>query len=1444
MVEEEEEKSGWGRPPSSCLVSQKSEGRSDGDIGPGQSYDELLSGSLDAPKLNHVDSSGIDACSFHDDDSHVNQFCDKPRYPSMFHPSSKPISFLKVIECLLHQSEAAFVGLREFAKVALQPQSRTVHGTSSSSDLWPCPVPCWRWTGPTRLSPRRRQRRKFLSLRASLVQKIVCVLNWECLGHPIKPPSNACVGAPMSECQFEMICRLERLVDHFMRPGPLTSEALGRCSEKFAAMIDCAEELPECREVDLLEFAQQIASDLDPYSKTPKSNNAGSSDPKDKQPHQCSFGGSKVELPRTVSKPVVADRIKWAHSPQFDPVPFFEDTVVRDAFVDPARVRLPKDQWPHQPKGKVHCSKGELLKLATKWDSKQACKIFRVDEINFDEAVGLFAVPKDNAFDRLILNPQTVNSRMQSFSHFTKQLAPGSMFSLLWLQDDQMLRISADDLAEMYYTFKIPAGRAKRNSIGLLFNAHELKDLSCFDPQVHVGKCVVALNALAMGDSWAVEFAQQSHHNVLRFLAGCMLEHQRVAYRKPFPRSLFAEWLSIDDHVGVQILSFDEFRRDVSLRDDDVFARAEIAYKQVGLVQHPKKKQRKVTSGIFLGAEIDGRKGFVSAPRHRIGTLMFITAIIARKGTASPRLLSCILGCWIHVLMYRRPIMSILSNAFADGRGLPQDKVFCLSRATRNELLALIWLGPVCLADLRVSLVPKIYCTDASPAGAGICEVDEHPNVVSELWRHSEQRGYYTSLANPSAEILAGLGESFEEPPLPESDASPLDWSLRIPSSLPEGLLFDCIELFRGEGNWSKAHSEAGFRVHGGLDIKGHVCFGDMLDDSIFHQLLSLAARGVIGDWHAGPPCRTYGTLRKPRIRSKFFPAGFVMHDPLTKEQTILALRTAFLLHLVLFTGRFFSVEQPGSSVMFYLEIFKRLIYRGAIITRMCFCAFGSPFKKPSQWLHNKPWMAELEIPCRCSSPDEHFTIEGTFTRSSIVDFESKCKPSSEVVYGRSPQVSEAVAAFSASYPTGLCRRIASGAAQARDDTSGILRLSEHVRSLARVGERVDLPHGLQREPLASARAFHEDPEWVEELADALPFKELLRYRFKKTGHINVLECRVHKTWLKHAAKYYPNSRLVALLDSRVTLGATSKGRSSSRALCRVLQGSLGYIIGGCLYPGGLHVPSAKNRSDGPSRNRPVPPVSKDAPRWLTDLRAGHFDRFDKVLLASRFTKNAARWLRMLLLLAGDIEPNPGPNGNTRSKWTPRGPLDLSVGFTTQTSRRMSSCVTEFCGWLLNTLSIVFNDIAWDVTAAPLAVRAYGMHCMHLFSIGAPRYKFVYCLTGIQDVYPHLRPFLSAAWQVDRKWIQFEPGSCRPVISGPVMRAVCSLALLWDWTSWLGITILGFLGMLHPAEFIFLLRSDILLPTDTLVDEQVLYIYIYISSNPRLLDLQDANIAK
>ena len=68
---------------------------------------------------------------------------------------------------------------------------------------------------------------------------------------------------------------------------------------------------------------------------------------------------------------------------------------------------------------------------------------------------------------------------------------------------------------------------------------------------------------------------------------------------------------------------------------------------------------------------------------------------------------------------------------------------------------------------------------------------------------------------------------------------------------------------------------------------------------------------------------------------------------------------------------------------------------------------------------------------------------------------------------------------------------------------------------------------------------------WSKHLAEALPWKVVRAYRFRKPNHINILECHAHKTLMRMFPR---DCRLVTFQDSMVTLGATAKGRSSSKA--------------------------------------------------------------------------------------------------------------------------------------------------------------------------------------------------------------------------------------------------------------------------------------------------------
>lgn len=135
-----------------------------------------------------------------------------------------------------------------------------------------------------------------------------------------------------------------------------------------------------------------------------------------------------------------------------------------------------------------------------------------------------------------------------------------------------------------------------------------------------------------MGDSLAVEVAQQADTNVFKVWVGSMVPSECLRYRSPIPRTNFIKLLAIDDHVGVQKLPISDFPRNPHLRDTEVFNLAEHGYKAVGLVQHPRKRKRNLSSGIILGADFDGLAGIVMGPRNRIAILSVITMHVVMQG--------------------------------------------------------------------------------------------------------------------------------------------------------------------------------------------------------------------------------------------------------------------------------------------------------------------------------------------------------------------------------------------------------------------------------------------------------------------------------------------------------------------------------------------------------------------------------------------------------------------------------------------------------------------------------------------------------------------------------------------------------------------------------------------------------------------------------------------
>ena len=165
--------------------------------------------------------------------------------------------------------------------------------------------------------------------------------------------------------------------------------------------------------------------------------------------------------------------------------------------------------------------------------------------------------------------------------------------------------------------------------------------------------------------------------------------------------------------------------------------------------------------------------------------------------------------------------------------------------------------------------------------------------------------------------------------------------------------------------------------------------------------------------------------------------------------------------------------------------------------------------------------------------------------------FLSRCVPSCEAVFGCLPELGQPLSTVADAVPLRLGQRLAAGSLADKHGAPRHLEFRLRVATARALG----LPAPFD---VSGIRSDLEDPTWIGELCKTRRFHELFRYRLVRPGHINVNEARVLKPWLKALAKGPPNVRVAALLDSRVTIGAAAKSRSSSFAICRALQGCLG----------------------------------------------------------------------------------------------------------------------------------------------------------------------------------------------------------------------------------------------------------------------------------------------
>lgn len=309
------------------------------------------------------------------------------------------------------------------------------------------------------------------------------------------------------------------------------------------------------------------------------------------------------------------------------------------------------------------------------------------------------------------------------------RMLPGSVCSLVgaakWqafcLDKGEVLVASGDDLVAAFYLFRLPFSWSryftfrkpvKRRVLGL-----------DGDPEADV---FIASQVLPMGWAAAVTIMQHMHRRIA--LERQVLPAGREIHREqPLPeRETFASsryWnLYVDDLTILEMVS-EEWLQDQRLagtmEKSTLQLQMEAAYEKLGVPFSADKASVRESRCEKLGALIDGESGRLGVTTARALDFITLVLFIAGRERVPTRWFQIVLGKFVHVVQFRRPLFSMVDVSW---RRLQHfHAAGPLSAGKLDEWLILCMCLPLAYTNLRARLGSQVTCSDASPSGGGLC---------------------------------------------------------------------------------------------------------------------------------------------------------------------------------------------------------------------------------------------------------------------------------------------------------------------------------------------------------------------------------------------------------------------------------------------------------------------------------------------------------------------------------------------------------------------------------------------------------------------------------------------------------------------------------------------------------------------------------------------------
>ena len=381
---------------------------------------------------------------------------------------------------------------------------------------------------------------------------------------------------------------------------------------------------------------------------------------------------------------------------------------------------------------------------------------------------GLFGVTKDDftpegtEIYRLIMNLIPLNNLCMPLGGDVATLPAWSTMSPFFLQPNQNLLVSSEDVKCFFYVMSVPRGWVRY----LAFNKTVPEEALPPHLQGLGRRCYLASLVLPMGFLNSVSLAQHVHRNLAQFSAQRLPQHM-AEQGAPEHELRKDRNLSQGDSLwriyldNYDLLEKVEATEMISLQGTGAPGALALRqeYEHWEVPRNVKKSVERAPKAEVQGATVDGIAG-VAYPREiKLVKYFFMAFDLAGRRFGTQKQWQVVCGGLVYFTMFRRSLLGSLNSVWA------HIESFNFSGANRQqpvpadcrlELLRFLGLLPLAFLDFRLPVHEQVTCSDASSSGGGIC-ASVAPTALGVQVSQGLLRGELAEIRGDLAVVAIGL---------------------------------------------------------------------------------------------------------------------------------------------------------------------------------------------------------------------------------------------------------------------------------------------------------------------------------------------------------------------------------------------------------------------------------------------------------------------------------------------------------------------------------------------------------------------------------------------------------------------------------------------------------------------------------------------------------------